>query len=106
MTYTGDTATGWTCNFAAGTETCTLPSLASGASANPITLNCTPSSTAPVVDTATVSSVSYDPVLTNNTATTAALPVAPSTAIPALGLGALALLGAALAIAAAVILKR
>jgi len=106
LTYNSASGTGWTCGFATGTVTCTLPTLAVG-SANPINISVTPTNTSgSYTNTATISSANTDPVSTNNTVTTPALPAAPTSAIPLFGGAALALLGAALAIAAAMILKR
>jgi fimbrial isopeptide formation D2 family protein/uncharacterized repeat protein (TIGR01451 family) len=72
--YVSATGTNWTCVFATGTVTCTYgSSLASGATANPISLVVsTPSNTASgtVIDnTASVTSPTYDNLLSNNTST-------------------------------------
>ena len=69
--FVSATGAGWTCGFAVGTVTCTMPSLAVGP-ASPIALTIT----APVVtrsetvsNTATVSSATSDPSPGNNTST-------------------------------------
>ncbi|MGH9424644.1 MAG: DUF11 domain-containing protein, partial [Thermoanaerobaculia bacterium] len=69
--FVSATGTGWTCGFAAGTVTCTMPSLAAG-TAPPITLTII----APIVsksgtlsNTATVSSATTDPNPGNNSST-------------------------------------
>ncbi|HEX7139511.1 MAG TPA: DUF11 domain-containing protein [Vicinamibacterales bacterium] len=106
LTYVSASGTGWTCGFATGTVTCTLPSLAPGPAA-PIHLVVTPSSSGgTIVNTATVSSASSDPVSANNTITTPPLPVLPSSAIPLLDKAALAFLAAVIAVAAAIAMKR
>lgn len=67
VTFTGATGTGWTCNNAAGTVTCTMASLPVGA-ANPITINVTaPLSGAPLVNTASVTTTDTDTNPANNT---------------------------------------
>ena len=72
--YVSATGTSWTCLLSSGTVTCTYASgLASGATANPITLVVsTPASTpdGTVIDnTASVTSPTYDDNLTNNSST-------------------------------------
>jgi len=68
-TYVSATGTGWTCGFAAGTVTCTLPSLPGGAAA-PITLNvAAPAAGGALANTATVSNPGGDSNPANNTST-------------------------------------
>jgi fimbrial isopeptide formation D2 family protein/uncharacterized repeat protein (TIGR01451 family) len=72
--YVSATGTSWTCLFASGTVTCTYGSaLASGATASPISLVVsTPSNTADgtaIDNTASVTSPTYDNVLSNNSST-------------------------------------
>ncbi|GEM_PF-1629650 len=69
VTFVSASGTGWTCNQAAGTVTCTMPTLAVGP-ANPITINVTaPVSTGALSNTATVSSSTTDPTPGNNSST-------------------------------------
>lgn len=59
--------TGWTCNEAGGTVTCTLPGLASGAGADPISIVVTaPSFSTLMTNWANVSCTTFDPVTGNN----------------------------------------
>jgi uncharacterized repeat protein (TIGR01451 family) len=68
-TFVSATGTGWSCNQAAGTVTCTMASLPVGA-ANPITINITaPNTAGPLNNTATVSSAVADPTPGNNSST-------------------------------------
>lgn len=95
------TGTGWTCSNAAGTVTCTRPTLAVGA-APPITLTFTPASPATpgtLVNTATVSSTSPDPTPGNNSSTST-VALAPQNAVPTLSTWMLLALGTALALIA------
>lgn len=90
--------TGWTCGFAAGVVTCTMPSLAVGPAA-PITLTITAppvASTGTLSNTATVSSALSDPTPGNNSST-AVVPIQPGATAPALSGWMLALLGVVLA---------
>ncbi|MBV9496725.1 MAG: DUF11 domain-containing protein [Acidobacteria bacterium] len=68
VTYVSATGTGWTCNNAAGTVTCTMPTLAVGAAA-PITLTVTPTGSGAIVNTATVTATNNDPNPANNSST-------------------------------------
>ncbi len=69
VSFVSVSGTGWTCNQALGTVTCTMSSLAVGA-ANPITINVTaPASAATLTSTATVSSATTDPTPANNSST-------------------------------------
>jgi len=95
--FVSASGTGWTCNFAAGTVTCTLPSLAVGA-ANPITLTITAppvASPGTLSNTATVSSAATDPTPANNSSTKT-VPILPGSAIPALSTWMLMMLAAVL----------
>lgn len=76
VVYGSATGTGWTCNFASGTVTCTMPSLAAGP-ASPITINATaPLTGGSSSNTATVSSATNDPNAANNGSTSAVTVVA------------------------------
>jgi uncharacterized repeat protein (TIGR01451 family) len=93
--------TGWTCGFAAGVVTCTMPTLAPGPAA-PITLTISApavSSPGTLSNTATVSSAGVDSNSSNNSST-ATVPIQPSTNIPAFGAWTLMLLATMLAIVA------
>lgn len=69
VVYGSATGTGWTCNFASGTVTCTMASLPAGP-ANPITINATASLTGGASsNTATVSSTTTDLNTANNSST-------------------------------------
>jgi uncharacterized repeat protein (TIGR01451 family) len=95
--FVSASGTGWTCNFATGTVTCTLPSLALGA-ANPITLTITAppvASPGTLSNTATVSSAASDPNPANNSSTKS-VPILPGNAIPALSAWMLMMLAAVL----------
>lgn len=96
--FVSATGTGWTCGFAAGTVTCTMPSLAVGPAA-PITLTITaPPVVAPgtLSNTATVSAATTDPTPANNSST-AAVPILPGSNAPALSGWMLAMLAVVLA---------
>jgi uncharacterized repeat protein (TIGR01451 family) len=70
--FVSATGTGWSCGFAAGTVTCTMPTLAVGPAA-PITLTITAplvTHSSDVSNTATVSSATSDPDPGNNSSTT------------------------------------
>ena len=103
--FVSATGAGWTCGFAAGVVTCTLPTLAVGPAA-PIILTIT---APPVVsagtlsNTATVSSALSDPTPGNNSST-AVVPILPGSAAPALSGWMLALL--AVVLAGVVIVRR
>jgi uncharacterized repeat protein (TIGR01451 family) len=83
LTYNSATGTGWTCNENSGTVTCDLAALASGATADVITINVTAqvtTNTLTLNNTATVSSATTDPDSSNNNvseSTTVALNQAP-----------------------------
>ena len=66
VAFVSASGTGWTCGEAAGVVTCTRPSLTTGAAPD-ITINVTAPATGSLVNTATVSSATTDPDLTNNT---------------------------------------
>ena len=66
-TFVSATGTGWTCNEAAGTVTCTRPALAAGASAPDITITVTaPGIVGTITNTATVAANETDSVPGNN----------------------------------------
>lgn len=70
--FVSATGTGWSCGFAAGTVTCTMPTLAVGPAA-PITLTIAAppvTHSSDVSNTATVSSATSDPDPGNNSSTT------------------------------------
>jgi uncharacterized repeat protein (TIGR01451 family) len=94
LTYSSASGTGWSCAHAAGTVTCTMPSLPVGA-ANPITINVVASGSGATSNTATVSSATADPTPANNTSAAAA--VALILPVPVLSPAMLALLAAVLA---------
>jgi uncharacterized repeat protein (TIGR01451 family) len=82
-TFVSATGTGWTCNAVANVVTCTTPTLNVGA-APPITLTINaPATNSPttLVNTATVSSATPDPVPANNSSTSTT-PLQPASAIP------------------------
>jgi bacillolysin/thermolysin len=67
--FVSATGTGWSCNFSSGTVTCTRATLAVGAAPN-ITLTVTaPVAAGPFNNTASVSSATSDPFMTNNSDT-------------------------------------
>ncbi|MEK8019652.1 MAG: DUF11 domain-containing protein, partial [Candidatus Parabeggiatoa sp.] len=80
VTFGSASGTDWTCNQTAGTVTCTLASLNTGA-ANPITINLTaPGTAGNLTNTATVSATTADPDTSNNNvseSTTVNIPVLP-----------------------------
>jgi uncharacterized repeat protein (TIGR01451 family) len=82
--FVNASGSGWICNFAAGTMSCTRPTIAAAPTATPpITLVVTAPSTQGVIsNTATVSATATDPSLANNTATqqTTISPPAPGSA--------------------------
>ena len=72
LTYVSASGVGWSCSDAAGTLTCTRPSLANGATATIALVLNVPAGYAgpnPVVNTARVSSTTPDPNPNNNTGT-------------------------------------
>ena len=72
VTFVSASGTGWTCGQAAGTVTCTIPTLAVGA-ANPITIAATaPSVPGTITNTATVSSGTTDSNPLNDSSTAVA----------------------------------
>jgi uncharacterized repeat protein (TIGR01451 family) len=78
LAFVNASGTGWTCGFAAGTVTCTQPSLALG-SANPITINVTaPNGVSSLSNTATVSTASLDTTPGNNSSTASTDVVSPA----------------------------
>ncbi|MCU1246240.1 MAG: hypothetical protein JWN02_2150 [Acidobacteria bacterium] len=82
-TFVGATGTGWTCNAVASVVTCTTPTLVVGAApAITLTINA-PATNSPstLVNTATVSSATPDPVPANNSSTSTT-PLQPASAIP------------------------
>jgi large repetitive protein len=96
------TPTQGTCGSSANTVTCSLGTLANGASAT-ITLHGTATTPGQLSNTATTAAAESDSVSTNNTASATISVVAD---IPTLGEWALLLLGAMLAIAGALVLRR
>jgi uncharacterized repeat protein (TIGR01451 family) len=67
-TFVSATGTGWTCNNASGTVTCTRPALAAGGPAPVITVTVTaPANGGPITNTVTVAAATSDPSITNNT---------------------------------------
>lgn len=70
LTYQTATGSGWTCGASGQVVTCTRAgTLASGATASPITVTVKVTSGGTMVNTATVTGVAYDPTPANNTAT-------------------------------------
>ncbi len=67
VTFGSATPSQGSCSQAAGTVTCTLGTIASGASAS-VTINVTPSSGGTITNQASVSAATADPVLVNNSA--------------------------------------
>jgi uncharacterized repeat protein (TIGR01451 family) len=104
--FTGASGTGWTCGQAAGTVTCTLPSLPPGA-ANPITINVVAVLTANGVtnNTATVSSATADRTAGNNTSSPATVTLTAGATVPMLDPKSLAILAVILAAIAAVMIR-
>ncbi len=90
VTFVSASGTGWTCGFAAGTVTCTLPTLAVGA-ASPITINTTATGSPGTTrsNTATVSSATTDPTPANNSAN--AITLVGQALVPGPSLGRIAL---------------
>jgi uncharacterized repeat protein (TIGR01451 family) len=105
VNFVSASGTGWTCGQAAGTVTCTIPTLAVGA-ANPITINVTASTTTTgnTGNTATVTSTTPDPTPGNNTSAAAAVSIV--TPIPMLDPKQLALLAVLLGAAALLMMRR
>ncbi len=104
VNYVSASGTGWTCGFATGTVTCTLPSLAVGA-ANPITINLTARNTpATSSNSPTVSPAPPAPTPANHSS--AAAVVAIVAVIPTLDPSMLAALAAVLAMVAVFAMKR
>lgn len=104
VNFVSASGTGWSCGQAAGTVTCTIPTLAVGA-ANPITINVTATATTGNrVNTATVSSTTPDPTPGNNASAPATVSVV--TPIPTLDPRQLALLAALLGAAALLMMRR
>jgi uncharacterized repeat protein (TIGR01451 family) len=95
LTFVSATGTGWTCGEAAGTVTCTLPTLAVGAAA-PITLTVTaPNAPTTISNVASVDADQADPNGGNSSATQGtaiAAPFVPEVPVPALGAGGAVLL--------------
>lgn len=108
-TFNSASGTGWTCSAAAGTVTCTRPTLAVGA-APTISLTMTPgypaSHGATLANTASVSSSTTDPTPGNNAATTAAIALAAGATVPALSPLMMMLLAAVLTAAGALAIRR
>jgi uncharacterized repeat protein (TIGR01451 family) len=104
-TFVSAAGAGWTCTATGGTVTCSQPTLAVGAAA-PITLvikaPAAPAATAPgtLVNTATITSVTPDPVPGNNSSTVSQ-PLQPGAAIPTLSFWMLIALAAVLGLAGA-----
>lgn len=109
----GGAVSGWVCSTpgAGGTGTfqCTLATLASGATAPPLDLeiNVLDASVTPIVDTATVSSDDPDPDESDNSSTVSTdVASIPIPTVPMLSAGILAGLGAAVAVAGLLFLRR
>ena len=84
VTYASSSGTGWSCGVAAGTVTCTRPSLAVGAAPDITIIATVDAATSdPLSNTATVSSDTHDPNPGDNTstATTAVQAAAPAITI-------------------------
>ena len=107
-----DGASGWTCNSlptgSTGTFQCTIASLASGGSAElglEVNIDAGPISASSIDNTATVTSSTDDPDMSNNSSTVlTGLQAVPT--VPALSAGALAALAALVAGGALVLLRR
>jgi uncharacterized repeat protein (TIGR01451 family) len=101
-TFVSATGTGWTCTNAAGTVTCTTPTLAVGI-APVITLTITPGSgSGSISNSASVSSTTPDPTPANNVSAAVVVPLAAVVGAPTLSTSLLLLLAAILGIAAVI----
>lgn len=80
ITYGSASGSGWSCSQASGAVTCTLASLAAGAT-SPIVINVTaPATAGTITNAATASSSTSDPNPNNNTASATTTVQAPATA--------------------------
>jgi uncharacterized repeat protein (TIGR01451 family) len=104
-TFVSASGPGWTCNNVAGTVTCTLPTLNSGANSSIALTVTAPAAGGMISNTATVSSATTDPNPANNTSTVV-VNIAPASAIPTLSGWMLIMMAAALATVGFLLLGR